>query len=181
MHDALILYPKNSDWAPKSPASLVDTLHDIGLIDKNRADGRRYEFGDKFAHQIGFLGCSPTLYGEDDSTGLFHILLPDSYPAAELVAGDYAKPRCRECIKPIAGWLQYVDNNNIVCPHCGKIEDVSSLHWRRQGAVARTLIIVEGVMEGIAVPTDTLLATLQSVSECDWDYFYYCDSHLWPE
>lgn len=181
MHDALILYPRDLDWAPNSPALLVDAMHDCGLIDKNRATDNHYEFGDEFARLVNFLGCSPTLYGNDGSTGLFHIMLPSSYKAAELVAGDTAKPRCRQCKKPIAGWLQYIDNNNIVCPYCGKIEEISSLHWRRQGAVARTLIIIEGVMEGIAVPADALLATLQTLSHCDWDYFYYCDSRLWPE
>ena len=180
MYEALILYPGNPDWAPDSPAILVDTLHACHLIDKHQAIANRYEFGNEFARLINFLGCSPTLYADDGSTGLFHILLPPSFNSPQLVAGDYARPRCRQCKKPIAGWLQYVESNNLVCPHCGKIEDTGSMHWRRQGAVARTLIIIEGIMEGIAVPADILLAKLQSLSHSDWDYFYYCDSKPWP-
>lgn len=179
MYEALILYPRDPDWVPDSPETMVEVLHNCGLIDLNRITGERYEFGNEFARLINFLGCSPTLYDADSGHGLFHILLPSSFNTPQLVAGDYARPRCRRCKKPIVGWLQYVESSSLVCPHCGKIEDIGSLHWRRQGAVTRTLIVIEGIMEGIAVPTNVLLVPLQSLSHSDWDYLYYCDSKPW--
>ncbi|MBE9516127.1 MAG: hypothetical protein IME93_04035 [Proteobacteria bacterium] len=181
MYQALILHPKDPLWAPDTPTLLADSMHECGLIEREPGPNFRYEFGDEFTRLVTFLGCSPTLHEANSGNSLFHILLPIAFGKPQLIAGDAANPRCGHCKKAISGWSQHYENNKITCPHCSSVSDANSLHWRRQGSITRTAIIIEGVMEGIAVPADTLLSRLQSVSHRNWDYFYYTNSKSWPE
>lgn len=175
MHEALILYPLDPQWAP--PRQFVQSLHDCGLIDRPDSADNSYEFGNAFTSLISFIGCSPTLYNSTGSK-LFNIMLPAAANAAVFIAGNMAKPRCRQCRKIIDNWQH--QGETVSCPHCHKESHINRLYWKRQAALTRCPIIITGIMDGIAVPSDKLLAILRETSRCEWDYFYYADTESWP-
>lgn len=179
MHEALIIHPVDVQWVPHNPEQIIKVLHDIGLIDRNNNKGNSYEFGDAFTRMITFLGCSPALYSSKGDQ-LFSITLLLTPEAPVFVAGNLAKPRCRQCRQVISDWQQCPDSP-IQCPHCNTKTHITELYWKRQAGMLRYAIMIRGIMNGIAVPADSLLVQLRETSHCDWNYFYYSDSSTWPD
>lgn len=177
MHEAMIISPKDSGWAPEDADSLVRLLLNIGLVD--RLSGFQYEYGQHFSRLVSFLGCSPTLYRTDNNGAMFPVCVPPAFEQPVLLAGDAARPRCRSCKKPVLQWQQHVHNNRFDCPLCGQAAAIHELHWRRHGCFARVMIVIDGIMEGIAVPSDQLLAELRNLGGGDWDYTYYRGHQAW--
>ncbi|MDH5632326.1 MAG: hypothetical protein OEZ10_04945 [Gammaproteobacteria bacterium] len=179
MHEAMIINPKDSHWAPDNADALIQLLLRIGLIE-HPAD-TRYEYGQQFSRLISFLGCSPTLYRTDDNGTMFPVYLPHATEQPVLLAGDAARPHCRSCNRPVQQWQTHVQNNQLVCPHCGQQSNTQELRWRRSGCFARAFIIIDGIMDGIAVPSDVLFAELRTLGGGDWDYGYYRGNQPWQE
>jgi len=179
----LILHPLEPERAFESD-SLIESLRNIGFISEAMDfHGQcHYRPGEDFLQLVTFLGCSPVVsLGEPGITGddFCHIAIPSPRRTPIVVAGKNAKPpRCPHCRQPDRDWHRQFETGQAVekqwvCPNCGHTAPAHQLKWRQSAGIARTFIVIWGIFEGEAVPSDQLLSTLEKVSGGPWTYFYY--------
>ena len=60
----------------------------------------------------------------------------------------------------------------MICCRCGTEQGLSRLDWRRAACVGRSALIIDGIHESEAVPSEALLRALAEWSGVEWDYCY---------
>lgn len=179
----LILHPADPEIAIEE-AALVDPMRRIEFLSEamDFRGVRHYRPGDEFLQLIIFLGCSPVVsLGEPGKTGkeFCHIGFREPAPEPVLFAGANAKtPRCPACRKPQDEWQDAFRSGepapkSWTCRHCGHIAPSRSMNWRQSAGIGRSFIMIWGIFEGEAVPSDQLMKTLEEIGHGPWSYFYY--------
>ncbi|MFU8838940.1 MAG: hypothetical protein ACNA75_11630 [Thiohalomonadaceae bacterium] len=180
----LILHPRDMNTAINE-ASILDTLRDLGLIDQSfDYQGKtHYQPGDAFLERMVFLGCSPVIaLGEPGLTGedFCHVSLIPSAAEPRFWHGKNIKaPRCPHCRRPQTDWQTLITqwqtrqhDYRHRCVECDKETTIDELKWRQSAGFLRSGIIVWGIYEGEAVPSEGLMDALQACSGEKWTYFY---------
>lgn len=179
----LVLHPRDPDWM--SPEDPIPALHRAGLC------GAPFEYegrpclhtGARFLSWITFLGCAPVVHGDfaHAAEGNFYFLewLPPT--SAIRFLGAHRQPRCPHCRQGVKDWRKQLTQHwqqgeypALPCSRCNRPTHPAYLDWRRCGGFARCGLIVWGIFESEAVPTDALLKLLLRESGTPWKYFYQC-------
>ena len=187
MHQ-LILHPLDMNAEFDSPAILAG-LNRIGLIgdDFELAGERHYRPGEHFLELITFLGCSPVVsLGEPGLTGdefCYISLLPLREEPFFLHGDNIKPPRCPNCRHANPAWKQLIQAwqqdrqaYRYTCPECQGQYPLPRLKWRQSAGFLRSGIVIWGIHEGEAVPSEQLLDTLRQTSHIPWGYFYLSQS-----
>lgn len=180
----LILHPRDMNAAINEIA-ILDTLRDQRLIAENfiYQGNTHYRPGDNFLELMVFLGCSPVVaLGEPGLTGedFCHVSLLPVTPDADFWHGNNIKaPRCPHCRKPQSDWQTLITQWKNTqhgyrhrCTECEQESAVDELKWRQSAGFLRGGIVVWGIYEGEAVPSEGLMDALQTCSGERWTYFY---------
>lgn len=179
----LILHPADPDAAIAEEA-LATPLHRIGFLSETMdfLGTRHYRPGEEFLQLVIFLGCSPVVsLGEPGKTGeeFCHIGLREPAPEPIFLAGANGKaPRCPACRQPDNEWQDSFRNGESAplswtCRECGHTAPAQTLNWRQSAGIGRTFIMIWGIFEGEAVPSDPLMKTLEEIGHGPWRHFYF--------
>lgn len=178
----LILHPTLMD-CQIIQTQLEKLLKEQGFIGKTFLfDNTQYFLvGEAFFEFVLFLGCSPVV----------HQNLPDNPHDPNFCAIDFLSsttplflssqpmktPRCPHCRYEITNWQELINewqshSPPFICPQCHHSCSIPALNWRGKAGFSHFAIVVNGIFENEAVPTDKLLNLLQTQSNCSWTYFY---------
>jgi len=182
-HEWMVLYATDPYFRIDSRDALIAYLADRQLIAgalADNTDAPRYAPGTRFMELLVFTGCSPSIgSAEDDSIyNQYDIELPLPAMQPRLVAGSSSRPpECPECraiaaiplieTRIIPGQVLYWE-----CPQCNARVPLEKINWKRRACVTSSTIVINGIHEGEAVPSDELLTDLQSYSGVAWSYCY---------
>lgn len=183
----LILHPSNPSDVPVAGQDTVAALRDVGLTSERfQLDSRRHFVpGDNFLSLITFLGCSPAIEiappateALEDAAGagrFCHILVGNTLPAPQLRTDSKGRARCPACHKtwpPFTKGYQGPASIILACAHCHAQYPASQLSWRRTAGVARLFVEIWGIYPAEAVPVDSLMDRLSSLTNSPWAWFY---------
>lgn len=177
----LILTPEDNQFVLKDIGSLIQALTDLKFIDHELAPAKNYrcfEMGDDFLHQITFLGCSPTLFSSDNQTDDTFISIGQHEHIVFGNSSGIPPARCPHCRKTNKSWPQYLERwkhhpqTKEQCPDCDKSFNFSEMKWKRNGGYGKLLIQIHGVQEQLAVPNQSFIDALQSITQTNWEYFF---------
>ena len=182
----LVLTPEDPYELPADLEALIAGLRQIGLISEALASGTGYLLGENFMQLVTFMGCSPYIRLEPDATGepFCHLRLDGPHPRPKLLTGKNTQPpRCGSCRKRLnewrhsfESWQAHGDGWLEACPHCGERQEPVSYDFRQSAGCGRLFLLLENIFPQEAIPSPTLLKTLQSSSEGKpWHYFYQQD------
>jgi hypothetical protein len=179
----LILAPRDP-WACPNGDRLVRTLSDIGFIaDPLGERACAFRTGPEFLELIAFVGCAVAIQ-TDPAVGsaLCHVVIP---PATVYPSWYYGRntraPRCPSCRSRLTDWRSRIgqdegrSDSSPACPSCGRSAAFWQWDWKQQAALARSVILIEEVFPGEAVPTPGLLRRLGQASDPAWHAFYVQD------
>lgn len=176
---SLMLFPANSDWRPDSLAALQNSLQAVGLAGDPLPEkyGAGFRTGPQFISQVSFLGCSPAIQLEPDASGtddgFCAVRVHCFEDGAKLLSTAHnPRPRCPACHAVVSVDPALGAEQSVACAACGRSSTLYALDWRRAAGYARCFIEITGIYPEEALPTDGLLAALQTVSQCPWRYFY---------
>lgn len=175
---SLLLHAADPRWRPAEPQSLYRALGELGLIVARGVAQEHAEFrvGERFLQLVTFLGCSPQLVLDPDDAAPGQtaccIRLLNFAEVNFIGARPAPAVRCAICRAPaeLPGPHRFDDRYR--CEQCGKTSALTDLDWRQGAGFARCFIEIKGIHPHEAVPTDTLLNRLRTVSGCEWQYFY---------
>lgn len=188
----LILLPADPACPPVSTRLLAEKLQAIGLIGPPREVHHNtfYPTGDHFLQLITFLGCSPTIelvpptdtvkLATDSAAGKFCHVFLSSTAALQFRSDTRTRaPRCPECQAPVAAWQALLqawqhnpENGDWHCAQCAYTGPVTALGFRKSAGFGRTFVEIRGIHPSEAVPAETLLKTLKSLTMGDWRTLY---------
>ncbi|MGD8575910.1 MAG: hypothetical protein PVG50_01870 [Thiohalophilus sp.] len=181
---SLLIYPQDSEYSPKNPATLIRALQQAGLVGEalDYLPGERYRAGDAFLQHISFLGCSPAVEFEPAGHG------NEQFCHVGFLYGDRLEfrggpqhvqvycPHCRHLETDwsaiIDGWHRDPESYRYTCPQCGTQTRATELNWRKTGAFARIFIELFNIYPHEAVPTDGILKRLREETGVEWKYIY---------
>jgi len=176
----LVLTPVDKPGPSFNLSELTRQLQQLNFLAElktTEAQYQCYEIGEDFLHQISFLGCSPTLFSDQNDQDTF-ISIIEHDDIAFSHSSEIPPPRCPHCQKTDKNWKQYQqqwdDNKNstVSCPSCGKTFSFTEMKWKKNGGYGRLLIQVHGVQENLAVPNPAFLDALKQITETEWEYFF---------
>jgi len=178
----LILTPQDSEFILKDIKPFISQLSsEKFLADSLECDNDYlcFETGEDFLHQITFLGCSPTLYATDDAEQNKTFISIKQHNEIQFANSSAIPPaRCPHCQKTDKNWPQYLQNwqqsaqTNETCPHCHKVFQFSEMKWKKNGGYGKLLIQIHGVQEQLAVPNQSFLDHLKTLTDTGWEYFF---------
>ena len=178
----LALYPHPDTDASIDREILPRQLQDIGLIGSPFSLGgeTRYQPGEGFFQLLSFMGCAPALKLEPDGAGdekfcHFRIVKKARMELRFLRADIRARcPHCRKPGGPVADIQGLLDRDALYwcCPQCQQDSLLADINWKHEAGLGRLFIELLDVHPHEVVPTDSLLATLSSVTGLQWQYFY---------
>lgn len=175
MNGSLFLTPQNPASAFNDSDAVRELLVSCGLIQANSESP--YLCGEEFARLVIFMGCSPHLSFEppaDGSNNYCHVNL-HHYRLPRLFTGrQTAPPRCPACRFRVADWKTSIDPGqpDWQCPQCAEESDIYQLDWKQSAGAGRLLIEICNIFPGEAVPVDSLMNDLATLSSEAWRYFY---------
>ena len=178
----LILSPRQNDFNLKGYQAFIAHLTENNFLGPElESDNNHqcFETGDDFLHQITYLGCSPTLYSNDDTDGSKTFISIIQHDNIQFVNSSPIPPaRCPHCQKTDKNWPLYFEhwaNNNTkteTCPQCGTDFNFTQMKWKKNGGYGKLFIQVHGIQEQLAVPNRSFIDLLESLTETDWEYFF---------
>ena len=188
----LLLHPSDHHSPVVSVEGLSGRLQAIGLIGQPVDPGgsRFYPTGENFLQLITFLGCSPAieleppsdpaLVGAASAAGRFcHVFLSCTDELQFRMDAQTQPPRCPQCRNPerawqekISRWQKHSINISWQCPDCGFTGQLTDLAFRKTAGFGRTFVEIRGIYPSEAVPGETLMATLRSLTGGDWKYIF---------
>ena len=180
----LAIYPLEFDYKLKNPDKFLASLVRTGFVSDSATSGdnkKRFLPGEKFMRHLTFLGCSPSVGPgtADKSFNNYFIELLTSNKNPGLIASPRLRPpECPGCgNRDIDGRAHQQIRINQASPawhclECGQNYAVTEINWRYKLAVATDYIVVHGVFEGEAIPSDKFLDQLAGESGISWTYCY---------
>lgn len=187
----LLIFPNNPNDSVASDR-LTDILKNIEFISDLENEGEnetessdtnhfalRFNIGNKFLSNIGFLGCSPDIELEPQIDKPYsYIEISPASDSVNFTSGLNTKiTRCPHCKKDLSDLPKRLSENKnqsseVHCQHCHSPIDPYKLNFRKSAFFARTYIIVGNIYESEAVPDDHFLMTLKNETLFDWRYAY---------
>lgn len=188
----LILFPSDPVCPAVSTTLLAGKLQAIGLIGRPREvnNDTFYPTGEHFLQLVTFLGCSPMIELEppsdpvmlatDSTAGKFcHVFLESAATLRFRSDPRTPAPRCPGCHTAVADWQPRIqrwqsnpENRDWHCTRCDYSGDITSLGFRKSAGFGRSFVEIRGIYPSEAVPGETLLNTLKSLTHCDWSTLY---------
>ncbi len=188
----LILLPSDPDCAVVRADRLATELQAIGLIGPPRKlhNDIYFPVGEHFLQLIIFLGCSPMIelqppsdpvtLAADSANGKFcHVFLSSSETLRFRSDPHTPVPRCPACRTPQADWQSRLQawrddpvHSDWHCRQCGATGDITGLSFRKTAGFGRSFVEIRGIYPSEAVPAETLLNTLKSLTHGDWSTLY---------
>ena len=177
----LILTPVDNQFILNKTDVFIQALSELKFIDHELTSSEHYrcfEIGDDFLHQVTFLGCSPTLYSASNADDNTFISITQNNNIQFGHSSSVPPPRCPYCRKTDKKWPQYFQhwNDNLdaeeICPSCNKTFKFSEMKWKKNGGFGKLFIQIHGVQEQLAVPNQSFMDALQSITHTDWEYFF---------
>jgi hypothetical protein len=188
----LILLPSDPTCPAVSTELLAEKLRAIGLIGPPARVNNEtfYPTGEKFLQLISFLGCSPAieleppadplLLAADSAAGKFcHVFLSSTDTLRFRSDPRTPAPRCPLCHTPLADWPSRLhawqtdpENSDWHCTQCGYTGKITGLGFRKSAGFGRSFVEIRGIYPSEAVPGETLLNTLKSLTRGSWSTLY---------
>ncbi len=182
-NERLVLYPGDLQLElPLGP--LVERLRQQQLVGEvlPATYGREsYLVGERFFDLFLFLGCSPSIElapSNQNPEAPFCYIQIESEEGCRVVAGDNLKAACPECkvryaLEEVIHAPQGGGGQPLIsCRGCGTTTPADRVAWRKTAAPSGTRISIWNIFEGEAVPSDTLLGTLEQLTGAPWSYSY---------
>ena len=178
----LILSPQTKEFYFTDLENFLRQLTELKFLGSKLITNNHYhcfDIGDNFLHQISYLGCSPTLFSAQESdlqTTFTSIVQHDNIQFAH--SSSIPPARCPHCNKTDKNWplyQQHWENNSDsieTCPHCQQSFSFTDMKWKKNGGYGRLFIQVHGIQEQLAIPNQTFLAELATLTKTDWNYFF---------
>ncbi len=153
----LVLHPADPEWIPADREWFVAALTERGLFGAPWRDGR-YLVGHRFMQEIVFVGCSPYLRVDPrDDLDFCHLQLTLADAPQFRRGVDAGEPRCPCCRRTLQAMR---------CADCNRELAPQDCLWRRGTTLwARCWISVWTLQKGDAQPTDSLLASLETLAD----------------
>ena len=89
------------------------------------------------------------------------------------------EPRCPQCRKPEMLWHEQIhtwqDNPQRLdwsCMTCGYTGQLTDLNFRKSAGFGKIFIEIRGIHPSEAIPGEALLASLQTLTGCQWNTLY---------
>jgi hypothetical protein len=188
----LILLPADPGCPAVSIEQLATTLQSIGLIGPAAYVNNEtfYPAGERFLQLVSFLGCSPAIELDppddpvtlalDSAAGKFcHVFLSSTETLRFRSAPGAPPPRCPACHAPLAHWQTLLQawqanpaDGDWLCEHCGHTGRITALGFGKSAGFGRSFVEIRGIYPSEAVPGETLLKALQSLTGGDWSILY---------
>ena len=189
----LLLHPADPQCPAVATDVLAKSLQSIGMIGEpvRLKTETIYPVGEQFLQLITFLGCSPMIELElpadaesreaGSRDGRFcHVSLSGSGGELQFRADAHkTEARCPSCRKPDPQWREWInawqtDQQQLhwactVCDYTGQITD---LNFRKHAGFGRNFIEIRGIYPSEAIPGEALLASLQTLTGCNWNTLY---------
>ncbi|MCW8830686.1 MAG: hypothetical protein OQK32_04100 [Gammaproteobacteria bacterium] len=173
---SLVIHPTEPDWTPDDPEVLIKFLQEAELAGNTlNNDKNSFLVGEKFLDHISFMGCSPNIKLEDESSnGKFTFVRITTTKNITTLTGKHSfAPHCPHCKKPEKNWRELLLDNRITCSHCQQTSDAWSYNWRKSAGFGRCFIEVTDIYPKEAVPQFSLLESLEKEFGVEWGYFFY--------
>jgi len=138
---------------------------------------RHFSVGESYLDHIVYMGCSPNIQFEtDDKNENFCSIKIHHYDKKQLIASkaQVKPPQCPECKKPVKNWQAIITDNSLLCENCNLTADIGDYNWRKMGGFAKLFIEITDIFPKEAIPQQSLLDKLSTISNTDWRYFYSC-------
>ena len=188
----LLLSPADLSCPAVGPDRLAERLLAIGLIGRPVPlhDGPFYPTGDRFLQLITFLGCAPqieldppadpTELESASAAGRFcHVYLAETAQLQFRADSQTRTAHCPQCRKPepqwqaiIHAWQQDPATTVWQCAACGHAGRPTELRFRKTAGFGKTWVEIRGIYPSEAVPGETLLAALRTLTDGDWTILY---------
>ena len=190
---SLFLSPVDSAFRIDEPETFLSALRETGFmtgtidaqtdddqIDKKQADA--FYTGERFLEHIAYMGCSPAVQFEasDDSDSFCHVRLHQYDEAVLIVNRKQSRPpHCPRCNKPVRSFDiehqgEQASPQQIRCESCHETSPTAEFNWRKMGGYARTFLEVTDIFPKEAIPQQSFLDKLDSITQTHWHYFYSC-------
>lgn len=179
----LVFHACNSEYVPVETAKIVSALQENGFIsDKwqspESVSGERYLIGESFLSLVTFLGCAPAIEicpsdTNPESTEFCHVEIEPVRDTVEFIRGsDHLVSRCPHCRQRHANWKSIPDSLSYSCDKCGVETHLSEYDWKNTAGCGRFFINLHGIYPQEAIPTSSLLVSLENITGSKWNYFY---------
>ena len=173
----LVLYPAVPEFTQLDSDVIITALKKCGLISAVMHENT-FLPGDTFIELLSFLGCSPNIVLKpSDGDHFCHVrikpVLADVHCLGHIAT---AIPRCPRCKHKLADWQQTPDwqlgATACTCPACHINTAMQNLDWKQACAYGRMAIDILNIHPFEAVPSESLLTILQTVTNVEWNYCY---------
>jgi len=179
----LVFSAKNPEYVPSNIPNIISALQQSGFIGEkwnspDTVSGERYLIGDSFLSLVTFMGCAPAIELAPiaklpDSTEFCHVEIETIKKSVEFIRGsDHLISRCPHCRQRHVNWKTIPESLTYSCDKCGVETHISEYDWKNTAGCGRFFISLHGIYPQEAIPTASLLQTLEKVSDTQWDYFY---------
>lgn len=179
----LVFHSSTPDYVPTNSADIVTGLQQAGFIAEQwqspeSVSGERYLIGESFLSLITFLGCAPAIelkpnLDDPKSTEFCHIEIEQVRSDVEFIRGsEHLISRCPHCRQRHANWDVIPKSLSYSCDKCKVETHLSKFDWKNTAGCGRFFISLHGIYPQEAIPTSSLLLTLEKISGTQWEYFY---------
>ena len=177
----LILTPIDNQFILSNIEVFIQALSALKFIGRELTSSENYrcfEIGDDFLHRITFLGCSPTLFSANNTDSDTFISIAQNQHVQFGHSSTIPPARCPHCRKTDKSWQQYFQrwNKNSgaeeTCPNCNETFNFSDMKWKKNGGYGKLFIQIHGVQEQLAIPNQSFMDELQSITHTNWEYFF---------
>lgn len=178
----LLLSPQLNDFNLSNIDLFITQLTELDFLGNELEASENYrcfETGEDFLHQISFLGCSPTLFANDENEELKTFISIAQHNEIKFGNSSPIPPaRCPHCNKTDKNWPQYLQHwenkpdtlEN--CPQCKEDFSFTQMKWKKNGGYGQLFIQIHGIQEQLAIPNQAFIDKLQLITETNWEYFF---------
>jgi hypothetical protein len=189
----MLLTPVDPDCTTVDSDRLEEILLDMGFIGPPIPLEKEtiHPVGEHFLQLVTFLGCSPRIELDPPDTaaeleaasreGSFcHVSLLGTDQELQFRADDRTPaPRCPRCRQPLTDWRCLIriwrkqpDATGWTCAGCGYRGRLTELNFSKSAGFGRIFLEMRGIHPGEAVAGEALLASLRSLTGCEWRTLY---------
>lgn len=179
----LVFHAISPEYVPTRLADIIVTLQKTGFLgpkwqSPETVTGERYLIGESFLSLVTFLGCAPAIElepiaNQPESTEFCHIEIEQVKDKIEFVRGsEHLISRCPHCRQRHANWKTIPESMTYTCDKCKVETHLSKYDWKNTAGCGRFFISLHGIYPQEAIPTSSLLLSLEKVSGIKWNYFY---------
>ena len=179
----LVFHSSNPNYTPDRLAEIISEMQKVGFLGEKWMSpesvlGERYLIGDSFLSLVTFMGCAPAielepLENQPDSLEFCHIEIQEVENTVHFIrGGEHLISRCPHCRQRHADWKTIPKSLVYTCDKCKVETHLSEYDWKNTAGCGRFFINLHGIYPQEAIPTSSLLQTLNKISDTDWRYFY---------